>query len=375
VPMSPARFRHVAHDVLDATHLTTLLPASCSPLESGWILRSMRIVLDTNLWSSLDDGSLPRFDRLLTELDLQVRVLPSTLLEIVEIPHELVRKKLVIGLAKGPRRTRVHTEADMFAEELVALIRRTRPQWLRQFPDHARVTSLRTFWLKKIWRQAMEDSTAMHEHQRGEAPIRKHVVQRQKLNRSELLTSNFTMGDLTQLVGQYEDLEPETASARLHLPGWDGSRKDMWRLNLAQLCWYQLGVIGPRAGITGEDRTMTDWIEPWVDLGRLRADPEDFVRLFLEDAQVKDVPRNWLNWAVDLVQSTGKIGSGNPADAQHSSYLVDCDLFLTADSRFVDTLERVRVDTPFSFAEAILVDGDRTKSTAERIKQALSHLV
>ena len=71
----------------------------------------------------MDDGSLPRLEKLLVELDLQVQVLPSTLLEIVEIPHEDVRKRLVAGLAKGPRRTRVRTEADLFAEEVVALIR------------------------------------------------------------------------------------------------------------------------------------------------------------------------------------------------------------------------------------------------------------
>lgn len=336
--------------------------------------QGLRILLDTNLWSSLDDGSLPRLEMLLVELDLQVQVLPSTLLEIVEIPHEDVRKRLVAGLAKGSRRTRIRTEADLFAEEVVALISRTRPEWLLQIPNPARAASLRTFWLKKVWRQALEDSTAMHEYQRGQLPLRKHVVQRQKLNRSELLRTKFDLGDLTQLSGQHEDFGPDKASVRGNLPGWDGSRRDMWRLNLAQLAWHQLGVIGPRAGITGEDRTMTDWIEPWVDLGKLRSNPESFVHMWLEEARIADVPRNWLNWAVDVVQWTGKVGSGNPADAQHASYLIDTDLFLTADSRFVDILERVRDDAPFPFARTVLVDGDRAKSTADRIDQALSRV-
>lgn len=334
----------------------------------------MRIVLDTNLWSSLDDGSLPRLEMLLVELDLQVQVLPSTLLEIVEIPHEDVRKRLVAGLAKGSRRTRVRTEADLFAEEVVALIRRTRPEWLLRMPNHARVGSLRNFWLKKVWRQALEDSTTMHEFQRGQSPMRKRVVQQQKHSRNELQCTKFDLGDLTRLSGQHEEFGPGKASLRGILPGWDGSRRDMWRLNLAHLAWHELGVVGPRAGITREDRTMTDWIEPWIDLGKLRSNPESFVHMWLEEAHIADVPRNWLNWAVGMVQPTSKVGSGNPADAQHSSYLIDCDLFLTADSRFVDILERVRVDAPFSFAETVLVDGDRAKDTADRIEQALSHI-
>ena len=336
--------------------------------------QGVRVLLDTNLWSSLDDGSLPRLETLLVELDLQVQVLPSTLLEIVEIPYEDVRKKLVVGLAKGSRRTRIRTEADLFAAEVVALISRTRPEWLLQIPNHAAVATLRTFWLKKLWRQALEDSTGMHEFQRRRLPIKEHVVQRQKHNRSELLRTKFDLGDLTQLSGQHEDFGPGKSSLSGDLPGWDGSRRDMWRLNLAQLAWHELGVIGPRAGITGEDRTMTDWIEPWVDLGKLRSNPESFVNMWLEDARIADVPRNWLNWAVDVVQWTNKIGSGNPADAQHSSYLIDCDLFLTADSRFVDILERVRVDAPFPFATTVLVEGDRSKSTADRIEQALSNV-
>lgn len=97
--------------------------------------------------------------------------------------------------------------------------------------------------------------------------------------------------------------------------------------------------------------------------------------MWLDEANVVDVPRNWLNWAVACVQLTAKLGSGNPGNAQQASYLVDCDLFLTSDRRFVRVLERVREDAPFSFAETVLMDGNRRigKPTAERIEQALSH--
>ncbi|WP_425256325.1 hypothetical protein [Pseudarthrobacter sp. J47] len=69
--------------------------------------------------------------------------MPSTLLEIIGIGSEDVRRRLVAGLARGPRRTRVRTEADLFAEEVVELIRRTHPEWLRRIPDRAEVERLR----------------------------------------------------------------------------------------------------------------------------------------------------------------------------------------------------------------------------------------
>ncbi|MEW1821382.1 hypothetical protein AB0323_11405 [Arthrobacter sp. NPDC080031] len=337
--------------------------------------QSTRIILDTNLWSTLDDGSLPRLETLLEELDLQVQVLPSTLLEIVGIGREDVRKRLVAGLARGPRRTRVRTEADLFAEEVVELIRRTHPEWLRRIPDRAEAERLRTFWLKKIWRQALEDSTALHEHHGAQAPVRDHIVAGQKQNSKEMREEKFKPGDLTELHGK-DDPESDSPPLLGELPGWNGSPRALWRLRLAHLTWHQLGVVGPRARITGEDRTMTDWIEPWVDLGKLRSSPESFVHMWLDEANVVDVPRNWLNWAVDFVQLTAKPGSGNPGDAQQASYLVGCDLFLTSDRRFVRVLERVREDAPFSFAETVLVDGNRRTDTptAERIEQVLSHM-
>lgn len=329
-------------------------------------------MLDTNLWSSLDDGSLSNFEVLLARYDLTINVLPSTLLEIVEIPSEEVRSRLIQGLCSGARRVRQRTEADMFGEEIIGLIRRTRPEWLLQIPNPALLARHRNYWLKKVWSNAQQDSTSMHEYQAKQKPLKQHVIDRQKYHRSELIRTGFKLGPLLDLVGRDEDFGPGVPRLMGSLPGWDGSPRAAWRLNLAQFTWHHLGIVGPRAAITGEDRTETDWVEPYVDLRKVRSDPDDFVRMWLDDAMVEDVPRTWLNWAVDVVQWTTRIGSGNPADAQHASYLVDCDLFLTADARFIDVLERVREDAPFTFARTVPVSGDRDHPTADRIEAALT---
>ena len=325
----------------------------------------MRAVLDTNLWSSLgDDDSVDHFEEILRRKNATVCVPPSTLLEVVNIPHESVRVRIIKALALGRRRTRLPTEAESYSMEVVRLIRRTHPEWVRILPNSSLASSHRTFWMKKVWSEAVADSTRMHEYQATQRPIQDHIVERQKKNRRSLLKNQAELKVLTELTGSSD--QPAQAS----LPGWDGSAATLWRLNLAQLTWHQLGVIGPRALLTGEDRTMTDWVEPYIQLARVRSQAAEFVRMWLEEAQVLDVPRNWLSWAVDTVQWTEKIGTGNPADAQHAAYLIDCDVFLTADVRFARILERVREDAPFPFAQVLLVSGDRSIPTTTRIESA-----
>jgi hypothetical protein len=323
-------------------------------------------MLDTNLWSYLgDDASVRDLDRLLDDRDLRVVVAPSTLLEVFDIPHEDVRNRIIRGMATGPRRSRLHTEAESYATEVVNLVRLYRPEWMLQVPNPALAARHQNFWLKKVWSEALENSARHHRYQQDQKPTHDHIMGRQRFQRTQMLETKFELPDLTAMIATADD------PALGQLAGWDGSATALWRLQLGQLSWYQLGVIGPRARMTGEDRTMTDWVEPYVDLRKLRRDPDGFAAIWLDQARIEDVPRNWLSWAVEVVQWTQKIGSGNPADAQHAAYLLDCDVFLSADKRYVAALERVRSDAPFKFATTRLVSADRSTSVASRIAAAL----
>ncbi|MGC4940873.1 hypothetical protein [Kribbella sp. DT2] len=119
--------------------------------------------------------------------------------------------------------------------EVVAEIRRLRPAWMRTMPDTAGTAFLNAFWTKRIWREVLEDSRGIHEHQLSDRTVSEYLLQHE----------------------------------------------------------------------------------------------------------------------------------------QHSSYLVDCDLFLTADTRFASTLQIVKEDAPFAMAETRLVSGDRSVPVLERISAAL----
>jgi hypothetical protein len=72
-----------------------------------------------------------------------------------------------------------------------------------------------------------------------------------------------------------------------------------------------------------------------------------------------------------VMQLDFKVTPGNPADEQHSTYLLDGDLFLSADARYISLLGKVREDSPFNFAEPRLVSGDRNIPVLDRLEAAL----
>ncbi|SCG60546.1 hypothetical protein GA0070213_106357 [Micromonospora humi] len=69
---------------------------------------------------------------------------PSTLMEVIRLPAPEARQRIISAMGTGPRR-RLATEAESESAEVVAEVRRVRPQWLRSMPDTARVASLNTF--------------------------------------------------------------------------------------------------------------------------------------------------------------------------------------------------------------------------------------
>jgi hypothetical protein len=118
---------------------------------------TVRVILDTNLWSSIGDEGVARsFDAVVATRGFEVLLPPSTLLEIIRLPEMKARQRIITAVATG-RRRRLPTEAQSESAEAVAEIRRVRPGWMRSMPDTARVASLNAFWTRRVWRQALED--------------------------------------------------------------------------------------------------------------------------------------------------------------------------------------------------------------------------
>lgn len=80
----------------------------------------VRIMLDTNLWSSIgDEGVATSFDALMTARGFDVLVAPSVLLEVIRIPVPQARQRIIRAMGIGPRR-RLATEAQSESTEVIA---------------------------------------------------------------------------------------------------------------------------------------------------------------------------------------------------------------------------------------------------------------
>jgi hypothetical protein len=326
----------------------------------------MRVILDTNLWSSVRGEEIEKsFNTLMTSRGLRVVVPPSTLIEVVRTPVAETRQRVIHALATG-RRDYLPTEAESECMEVVSEVRRVRPQWMRTIPDTGRTWSLNNFWTKRIWREALLDSSRLHDYEMRQEPIRKYLLDSQEKDRDSFLESDFKAGSLTGLM-----LAADAGASERQLAGWSGEPVEFWRPLLRELYWHQLGVIVGRAALSREDTTTADWVGAYVELSKMRADREDFTRFWINDVERANIPRNWLRCAVRIAQTYYKVTPGNPADEQHSAYLFDCDLFLSADRRYIGVLNLVREVSPFEFAEPRLVSGNRDISIVDRLEAVI----
>lgn len=327
----------------------------------------MRVMFDTNLWSSIgDEQVVDEFNAAMASRGVEIVTPPSILVEVARLPVPAARHRIIRALTIG-RRDRLRTEAALESAELIGEARRVRPQWLRRMPDTARIASLDTFWTKKVWREAADNSTRIHEYQVAEHTVTSdYLVSNQKQQRRELLRTNFEVRPLTAMMAERGPDSPEP-----YLSGWSGEPVEAWRVVCRDIYWYNLFVVGGRSVFTGEDSTFVDWVGAYLNLHIPRSDLADFTRFWTHDVELGRMPRNWLRWAVHLVQATQKIGAGNPADEQHSVYLLDCDVFMSADARYVTTLRAVRADAPFELASPVLTSGDRDVPVLDRILGAL----
>lgn len=330
-------------------------------------MRPMRVMLDTNLWSSIgDEQTVDKFNTAMASRNIEIVTPPSVLVEVARLPVAEARQRIVHALTTG-RRYRLRTEAALESAELIREAKRVRPQWLRQMPDTGRTNSLDTFWTKRVWREAADNSTRIHEYQVAEHEVASdYLVSHQKEQRREILRTNFEVRPLTAIKAERGPDTPEP-----YLCGWSGEPVEAWRIICRDIYWYNLLIVGGRAVFTREDSTFADWVGAYLNLSVPRSDLADFTRFWTHDVELLNMPRNWLRWAVHLVQTTQRIGPGNPADEQHSTYLLDSDIFISADARYITALQAVHADAPFDFASPILASGDRNVPILDRIIGAL----
>lgn len=331
----------------------------------------VRVALDTNIWSYIADaGVAAEFEKFVSGSQTKVVIPPSVLLEALRHPKAEVRQRIVDAMCRAAYQ-KLPSEAELESREIIAEVRRCRPNMLRQFPNTGRTATFHAFWTHRIWREAKANPEVFYDKQTETPSTSKKdwTVETQKINRKNLLRDGdgFDATDLSHMLITTDD----PSRANVFAPGWDGSHVDAWRFENLGIYRYEIFTISRRAAVTGEDTTFADWLGAYVDLPRLTKDPEGFTKFWFTEIEKARVPRHWLRWAVRQAQMSMKVTGGNPYDDQHSSYLLDCDIFLTADRAFHRALQLVHKHSDFEFSESRLVSGDSRISILDRVQNTL----
>lgn len=130
--------------------------------------------------------------------------------------------------------------------------------------------------------------------------------------------------------------------------GWNGKAVEAWRF-AAQTAFVH--------SLSRDHHPYFDWLGGDIELEMMLLQAESLGKFWLHDVETLNMPRHWLRWAFEFLQSQYAVSDGTPVDAQIGAYLIDINLFLSADKAMVRIAEKCKEDAPFSVAASQRVPG------------------
>lgn len=303
------------------------------------------LALDSNVWRYLvDHDGVERMMKAARASNTDIVMLPAVLYETLRMPDGDTRRLLIKAQTRQAWR-RLMPEAYTEAEELRLAIERLRPAWIKPHPDLSAWRSIHADWLHGTWYRARHQTELMSEYLREEAPHNANELEiaREESREMRRVAQRVGVSFGTLKIGRLESWFEHP------VPGWDGEKFDTWRSE-GMNAWLPV-LAGHQRGAYAE------WLLPWLNEGIVESDISSWVSFWTRDSSPEDLPRHWLRTAMKWAASTRKTSSGTPVDIQISTYLYECDHFLTSDSVFVDCIEKIRPLAPARIATTHLLPG------------------
>ena len=271
----------------------------------------------------------------------------STLDEALRTTDPQLRSKLLHAISR-PSWLRLMPEVYEEAREFVHEVRRLRPAWLRSSPDRQQFQRLQRDWQRQDkrgrWGRAVHDSERERERL---VALEDGVIDRARVQARQRRRQAQHEGR------RYE----EVAKSALH--------DDLgWRVAASFSVGSMLNlVVIPNA--------FFEWLGDEVDIQASQASVSSWKRFWLSDVTAQHMPRFWLRWAFETLQSVRRVTDGTPCDAQLGTYLAAADLFITADRAFAEITRGIRSVAPVPVADVQCVVGgtDAVAATVAAIRQ------
>jgi hypothetical protein len=300
-----------------------------------------RVLLDSNIWRYVIDaraegellGSVR--DRRVT-----IQVAPAVVYEALRLKGIPLRNKL-IGLMTNQRFERLMPDAYSEAMEILAEIRRLRPDWLRPNPHTAFFRRSRNDWSRRMggfWvRCAQSPDEESQRLEVLEGSLLAQASDQLKAARKEMTESGWKKNP---------SMDKTFAGLPQAVPGWNGELVEAWRVE----SW-----IGVTYGLSRPTHPYRDWIAPFVEIDEGLLSSAGWVEFWLHLASAEAVARQWMRWGHSFAQRFRKVTDGSGGDNQLFTYLFDTDVVITADKAFLEILEECRPFAPRRLPRGTLV--------------------
>lgn len=300
-----------------------------------------RILFDSNVWRYfIDADELPSLLKAARRSRHVVVMSPAVQYEAAKTGNVIVRDKLLSAMTL-PAWKRLMPEAYHEAEEIRAEVRRVRPVWLRPEPDVTRFKHTRYDWTRA--RNGNWDRIKNHPDllERVDEEVATRAREQAYLLREDSLgwSPKWRTASLMKTMA-----EPATP-----MKGWNGTQVEAWRFAALSVFTHSLQ--------SKDHHPYLDWLGGDIELNMMLFQSESLVKFWLHDVETTNMPRHWLRWAFEFLQRQHAVSDGTPVDAQIGTYLLDADLFLSADKAMVRIAEKCRADAPFQVAESLRVPG------------------
>lgn len=296
-----------------------------------------RILFDSNVWRYLlDCGAVPELRSAARASRHTIVMSPAVYYEAARTGEVGVRNRL-LDLMLLPDWKRLMPEAYQETAEIRAEVERTRPEWLRVPTEVASFKKLRHDWLRARggnW-DRIRSRPAVLPKVEGNMMTRAREQAAGMRNDARVVAPKWRRARLTEM----------TSTFNQPVRGWNGEPFESWRGSALTVFIHAARF----------EETTREWLGGYVELDMMLFQEESLVRFWLHDTDTAKMPRHWLRWAFEFQQRLYKLTPGTPVDAQIGTYLMDCDLLLSADKDMVRISQKCREDAPFPVGASELV--------------------
>lgn len=315
------------------------------------------ILLDTNVWNYLADHANANVLAKAARLgNAKIVVAPAVVLEAMAVRDSSLLR-LRAQLLTDERWKRLMPEAYSECAEVLQETKRLRPDWiLRRKPVAAAQRLFRGwrrnaggFWAR-IQRTPELASETIREMQHA---VLSRAREESKAAREYQVRNNYPvwtapLGSYLTRVGKMRPNDCDT----VEVAAWRRASFNSWSV--------YVGTVSEQPNPTDMLHGYIDWLSAELDFLKVQSDPDAWYKFWIFETEENRMPREWLRWAGGLLQQFSGWTRGTPGDNALTTYLVEADVFITADAGLYRIVQKLHLDAPIRIARPLLVDGGRS---------------